>query len=132
MALEIDWLSGNCPVQGEGTFDGEAFYFRARGTHVTVDVGDWEWSGPTYEWPEAGWISEDLARAYIQYAYQEWLTRDTRTRERSRYRQMNDNRHAAMKYILVAAELEQAIGDEAKAAIEWLQSKAHQKLTETK
>lgn len=26
MAIEIDWLGGNCPVQAVGKIDGEPFY----------------------------------------------------------------------------------------------------------
>lgn len=32
----IDQLGGNCPVQAEGTIDGQRFYFRARGS-------SWQW-----------------------------------------------------------------------------------------
>jgi len=75
----IDWLGGNCPVQAEGTVDGHAFYFRARGNswqfHVArcqseifdrdvfyheQDYGD----GPF----DAGWMPEDEARGFIAEA----------------------------------------------------------------
>lgn len=76
----IRWLGGNCPVQAEGTFDGAPFYFRARGTSVTCEAGDvaneWCWDGPVYEWPDAGWISEETALAFIATAYEEWKRGD--------------------------------------------------------
>lgn len=85
MNLIIDQLGGNCPVQAEGTIDGQPFYFRARGEHwafhVGADdpVGDPEW---TYaeEYPggryAAGWMSEDEARAFINRAANLYTTRD--------------------------------------------------------
>jgi hypothetical protein len=117
MSLVIDWLGGNCPVQAEGTLDGVPFYFRARGTSVTVDVGD--------EWPHAGWISEPLARAYIDEAYLAWMERDTPRRFVEReLRWSNDRRALAMKYIGVAVELKQALGDAAGPAYDWLIARA--------
>lgn len=37
--LKIDLLGGNCPVQSEGTINGEEFYFRARGNSWRFSVG---------------------------------------------------------------------------------------------
>lgn len=71
----IRWIGGNCPVQAEGTFDGVPFYFRARGTSVTCEVGsDWCWEGPVYDWPYAGWIPEERGESYIDEAYRRWKT----------------------------------------------------------
>ncbi|GHE77775.1 hypothetical protein GCM10019059_40960 [Camelimonas fluminis] len=74
--LDIHWLGGNCPVQGEGTLDGREFYFRARGSHWTFAVGgdviaspDWVHEEPYGTGPfDAGWMSEDDARACIAKA----------------------------------------------------------------
>ena len=74
--VKIDCLGGNCPVQARGTIDGKPFYFRSRGEHWSMSiggadvVGDPEWYheeeyGP---WPDAGWISDDQARAFIDKA----------------------------------------------------------------
>lgn len=86
--VEIDMIGGNCPVQAEGyviTPKGKhRFYFRARGTTISMDVtedpaagdplsiddqdGVWTWSfryGWTYE---AGWITEAFARGCIDEA----------------------------------------------------------------
>jgi hypothetical protein len=30
--IEYDWIGGYCPLQAEGTIDGNHFYFRAKGT----------------------------------------------------------------------------------------------------
>jgi hypothetical protein len=125
--LEIDWIGGNCPVQAEGTFDGHAFYFRARGTVVTLDVGDdeWSWTGPQYEWPDAGWISEDTARAFIADAYDEWLHRDKPAHRSLRERKKrNDESAQMMRYIQFAAELERELGEAARPAIDYCMAKA--------
>lgn len=37
--LRIDTLGGTCPVQAEGTVDGHAFYFRARGSYWSMSIG---------------------------------------------------------------------------------------------
>lgn len=37
--IDIEWLSGVCPVQAEGTIDGEPFYFRARGARWHIEIG---------------------------------------------------------------------------------------------
>jgi hypothetical protein len=76
--LKIDWLRGNCPVQAEGTFDGEPFYFRARYTSWRVEVGEWE-CGALYREDSkygAGWMSEKEARAFIEQAYALWKVRN--------------------------------------------------------
>ena len=85
---EIDAIGGNCPVEAEGwvmTPKGKhRFYFRARGTSVSMDVtkdpaagdplsvadqdGVWSWGfkyGLTYE---AGWITEAFALGCIDEA----------------------------------------------------------------
>ena len=68
----IEYLGGNCPVQGEGTIDGKPFYFRSRGAAWSLGVGgepvgkpDWEIQEAYGTWPDAGWITEDEARAFI-------------------------------------------------------------------
>lgn len=123
--LEIDWLAGNCPVQAEGTFDGEPFYFRARGSVVTLDVGDWEWRGPEYEWPDAGWIGEELARAFIQEAYAAWQRRNEPVhRSRERLRRRNGLSQVMMQDIYQAARIERALGEVARPVIDWLMEKA--------
>ena len=79
----IDFLSGNCPVQAEGTVNGKRFYFRARGEHWSFEVHDsaeceylgWPDDGQTWyyeeeygSWPDAGWMEESEARAFIDKA----------------------------------------------------------------
>lgn len=83
MALIIEDLGGNCPVQAEGFFDGVPFYFRARGSHWSLTVGV---AGETQltEWFEeycddpygAGWMEEEEARQFIQKCYDEWVLVD--------------------------------------------------------
>ena len=76
MKLIIREIYGECPVQGEGTIDGVEFYFRARHNRWSLTIGDW--SLPNGEWfyaesygsipHEAGYMTEDEARAFIQKA----------------------------------------------------------------
>lgn len=92
MALEINSLGGNCPVQAEGQVDGEPFYFRARGAHWSMSIGSdtpdtsalgvygrdvvsnpkWFYEEDFGVWPDAGWMSEDEARAFIDQAVTKW------------------------------------------------------------
>ena len=66
-------IGGNCPVQAEGTINGHEFYFRARGDSWSLSVGGpdvvghpvWYYEQPYGEWPDAGWMSVDEARAFI-------------------------------------------------------------------
>ena len=101
----FEWIGGNCPVQAEGTFDGVPFYFRARGTSVTCEVGTefWCWDGPVYDWPHAGWISEDTARAYIDTAYHEWR-RGGYMERIAETRRKNAERNATLKAAIAAYE----------------------------
>lgn len=77
--ITIHELSGNCPVQAEGTLDGKQFYFRARGSQWSFSVGsepvgapDWEMRELWKQWPEAGWMEPDEARALILRGAQEY------------------------------------------------------------
>lgn len=113
VGIVVGWLGGNCPVQAEGTFDGEAFYFRARGTQVTCEVGEWEWRGPEYEWPDAGYISEAVARAFIGEAYGAWRRRNDATSvNRAEYRARNADMEESM-YLMQAAGLVKHISEAA-------------------
>jgi hypothetical protein len=40
IGVKLDTYGGNCPVQIEGTYQGEPFYFRARGSHWAVYIGE--------------------------------------------------------------------------------------------
>jgi len=78
--LIIDLIGGNCPVQAEGTVDGYAFYFRARGErwqfHVAPDdaliFSDQEvfyLEEPYGDGPfDAGWMEVHEAEAFIRKA----------------------------------------------------------------
>ena len=70
--IEIEWLGGNCPVQSEGTVAGCPYYFHARGNRWSFEVRTESSENPVWQhrenygtWPEAGWITEDEARAFI-------------------------------------------------------------------
>lgn len=110
--IVIDWLGGNCPVQAEGTFDGEEFYFRARGTQVTCDVGEWTWHGPEYEWPDAGWIMETTAMAFISEAYSAWKKRDSAyAKDTAKLRRDNDLRDREMQALYRAGQMRNEFGE---------------------
>lgn len=75
--LIIDWLSGYCPVQAEGTVDGKPFYFRARHTTIFLGIGgadlyfrpEWGWAIEYHEEDRlfgAGYLPHPKARAYIE------------------------------------------------------------------
>ena len=81
----IESLGGNCPVQAHGTICGHPFYFRARGEYWEFSVANkeckdpvevscgfedgWRYSEDYGDGPfEAGWMTEDEARAFIDKA----------------------------------------------------------------
>jgi len=72
----LDWIGGNCPVQAEGSVDGKAFYYRARGgrwqfhvalTNAEIFDSDLFYLERDYgEGPfDAGWMPEDEALGFI-------------------------------------------------------------------
>lgn len=88
MRIVIDQIGGNCPVQAEGTVDGKEFYFRARGSRWSMSIGgsdsatDPEWyyeetygSGPY----DAGWMTVDEARDFIDQAVRRYRDREVAT-----------------------------------------------------
>ncbi|MGO7035422.1 hypothetical protein ACCT19_31865, partial [Rhizobium ruizarguesonis] len=73
----LDWLGGNAPVQAEGVIDGRPLYFRARGTQWSLEIGYEErgdrppiwWHVEDWgEWPDAGYMPEDIALEMIEKA----------------------------------------------------------------
>lgn len=70
----LDHIGGNCPVQAEGTVDGQAFYSRARGDAWELWIGqaaDW-WTERAWsiereygKWPDAGWMARHEALGFI-------------------------------------------------------------------
>ncbi len=75
LGAELKYLDGNCPVQGEGKFEGVDFYFRARGERWSLHVGE---GAPTWESDEwmlesefgdgpydAGWMDRHQALKFI-------------------------------------------------------------------
>jgi hypothetical protein len=76
-AYQIDMIGGNCPVQAEGRIGGKTrFYFRARGDSWSMSIGGrdvvgmpaWYYAEPYGTWPDAGYMPEDEARAFIDKA----------------------------------------------------------------
>lgn len=71
--IVIDWLSGSCPVQAEGTIDGKPFYFRARGQRWRIGIGGDVVSSPDWGYGEyfgevpfaAGWMTDEEAMGFI-------------------------------------------------------------------
>jgi hypothetical protein len=82
MVLNIEWIEGNCPVQAEGTVDGNRFYFRARFKRWSLGIGgsdevlDPEWYRED-EWGEsefaAGYMPESEARRLIEKCAADYL-----------------------------------------------------------
>jgi hypothetical protein len=82
--VKIKWLGGNCPVQAEGEINGQPFYFRARGEHWSLEIGECQVDGPDpdapwrYEEPwgdgpyDAGWMDEKTAREMIARGAEMW------------------------------------------------------------
>lgn len=80
--IDIQTIGGNCPVQAEGTVNGVAFYFRARGEHWSMSIGgvdvigapEWfyeeEYPGGAYK---AGWMEQSEAVAFIEQAAKMWV-----------------------------------------------------------
>lgn len=78
--LSINGIYGMCPVQADGYFDGVPFYFRSRGTHWALYVGE----DPAFKedclfaeafygpWPSAGYMTPDEARQIIEQEYARW------------------------------------------------------------
>jgi hypothetical protein len=75
--IRITMLGGNCLVQAQGTVEGKLFYFRARWDSWRMNIGGPDVvAAPQWSYEEsygnsqydAGWMSEDEARAFIQRA----------------------------------------------------------------
>lgn len=91
MELKIDWLSGTCPVQAEGTIDGLPFYFRARHDAWTFSVASTVDGDPVEVWNEpeegyhyreaygelggfdAGYMAHELARTFVEQAAERFM-----------------------------------------------------------
>ena len=85
MNLIIDQISGNCPVQGDGTIDGVPWYFRARFEHWSMSIGPdpvgiscgekhgWyreeAWGDGEYD---AGYMPRDTAKQIIRDCAKKW------------------------------------------------------------
>lgn len=83
MGIHYDFLQGFAPVQGEGTFDGVPFYFRARWNHWELFVGTHDYD-ETYLFDEgdygegefdASWMPAEVAQKIIESGYDKWKAR---------------------------------------------------------
>lgn len=74
-------FSGTCPIQGYGTIDGYACYYRSRGegwqfeVYAQSELGEgplpdpiWEYTEDPYIWPEGGWVEADVSCSCIKRA----------------------------------------------------------------
>lgn len=79
----IKYIGGNCPVQAEGTINGQPFYFRARGDGWRIGIGgndivaapDWSYEEDYGDGPyDAGWMTKDEARAFIKQSAEKFVS----------------------------------------------------------
>ena len=78
--VTISSEGGNCPVQIEGTIDGIAYYFRARGSRWSVGIGGEPVAAPEWRWEDsygpdvfaAGWMTLSEARGFLFGALARW------------------------------------------------------------
>lgn len=75
----IEEIGGYCPVQAEGTIDGERFYFRARGSRWSIGIGGepvgepkWDYEEPYGSDFEAGWMDLEEAKSFILKSARMW------------------------------------------------------------
>lgn len=75
--LVIDSLSGQCPVQAEGTIMGRPFYFRARGNRWSFEVENQLTAQASYgeERYAAGYMPPNEAIAFIVESAIAWKAR---------------------------------------------------------
>jgi hypothetical protein len=78
----IESVGGYCPVQAEGTINGERFYFRARHEHWLLaiggddpsDIAPWEYEERYGDGPyAAGYMEVDEAKRFIEAAAERYL-----------------------------------------------------------
>jgi hypothetical protein len=84
MELKIDHIGGFCPVQAEGTIDGVPFFFRARGSHWSIGIGEdpvgimlgnrdgWLKLADYGVFPQAGYMSLEEATRIIEECAREF------------------------------------------------------------
>lgn len=76
-------FGGACPVQGDGTVDGRACYYRSRGSGWQFSVAPegspdalgtdcWEYAENPYHWPDGGWVHADVSTDCIRRAVAKW------------------------------------------------------------
>lgn len=76
MNIDITWTCSACPLQAEGSIDGKAFYFRARGEHWSIGIGGDVVGDPEWYWEEkwgdgpfaAGWMPQEIGEKLIELA----------------------------------------------------------------
>ena len=86
--LQAEVTCGSCPLQIEGTIDGEPFYFRARDRQWYMGLGGdpinepaWQMGGPWGDGPTAaGWMPVETGRAIVEECCRVWraVVRDQR------------------------------------------------------
>lgn len=79
LGVVVETSGGNCPVQIEGRVGDVPFYFRARGAHWSLGIGndpigdpEWEYEEPYGEWPEAGWMPLHEAYDFLIEGVNRW------------------------------------------------------------
>jgi len=85
--IDVQWLSGLCPVQATGYIDGHPFYWRARGAAWSIQIAkskgeysdelidapvSWQHIERYGEFPEAGYMSFIEALQFIEASASRW------------------------------------------------------------
>ena len=88
--IDVQWLSGLCPVQSEGLIDNHPYYFKARGNmwfiqiakneseyteDVLSDLEAWDYGERYGEFPDAGYMPFIEALEFIEASANRWRTR---------------------------------------------------------
>ncbi len=84
MDLHIEHIGGFCPVQAEGTVNGIPFYFRSRGEHWAMAVGEdplgillgemgWFRRERYGDFPSAGYMPLEEAEVIIRRCAEEFI-----------------------------------------------------------
>jgi len=119
--LEIHFLGGGAPVQGEGVVGAARapWYFRARGAYWELRVGgsdpvldpEWVYAEPWGEWPAASHMGLDEAEALIRAAARLWAAGGVPHRPEAGSERWNVREDEAARLLGVSPRVIEALTD---------------------